>query len=341
MRADGCVFLAAVTASGLCLADTVTLTNGDALSGQIVERTDAQVVLDHAVLGRLTLPAGQVASVTSEQEAPPAVAAQVTGRSAGATETPPTPAAEQPAGTVAPAAAAVAQEPAPPPPGWFGTSLFRGWKTTLAAGFSGAAGNSVNQSVNAQFKMTYEDADDRIAWDNTYFLKNEGDTRSQNEFKSELVRDWLIPDSKWFYFANAAYQYDDLESWQHRTSGFGGVGYTWVKNDDFEFLTRFGAGLTYEFGEVQELTPEALIGAVVVKWKIADNQTLSASNTLIPSFSHLGEYRNTSSLEWKLAVDKDSGMSVKLGLENEYESEPEGDDRHNDLKYYGAIVWDF
>ncbi len=339
MRVDGCVFLAAVAASGWCLADTVNLTNGDALSGTVVEQSESAVVLDHAVLGRLTLSAADVASVVTGGEAPAAVAAEVTGRGDGATEAPPAGAAAEPAGAVASAPAA--EEAEPLPTGWFGSDLFAGWKTTLAVGFSGASGNTENNSINAQFKMTYEDDSDRIAWNNTYFLKTESGDRSQNEFKSEYIRDWFISESKWFYFAQGTYQYDDFEAWLHRTSGFAGVGYTWVKNDDFEFLTRFGAGLTYEFGDVNELTPEALIGAVVVRWKVTENQTLSVSNTFIPSFSDLGEYRNQSTLEWKLAVDRDSGMSVKLGLDNEYESHPEDGDRHNDLKYYGAVVWDF
>lgn len=338
MRVRGALLLAwiAVGGSAAAAADTVKLANGDVVTGTVVEQTDAGVTLDHAVLGRMTLAAAQVAEVARGASAPAAVAAEATGSGTAATEATPNP---QPPGAAS--AVATAASPADLPRGWFGTSLFRGWKTSLAAGFSGSAGNTEGNSVNAQFKMAYEDDRDRIVWDNTYFLKTQSGERSQNEFKTDLVRDWFIPDSKWFWFASAGYQFDDFKAWEHRASVFGGPGYTWVKNDDLEFLTRFGAGVTYEAGQVDELTPEALIGAAIVKWNITETQTLSASNTFYPSFRALGEFRNVTSLEWKVKLDGASGLSLKLGLENEYESAPDDGDEANDIKYFGALVVDF
>ena len=43
------------------LAETLELTNGDKVSGEVVERTDAHVVLAHAVFGRIVVPNDQIA----------------------------------------------------------------------------------------------------------------------------------------------------------------------------------------------------------------------------------------------------------------------------------------
>ena len=41
----------------------IELTTGEVLRGQLVEQTDDAVVFEHPVLGRLTIPAGSVASL--------------------------------------------------------------------------------------------------------------------------------------------------------------------------------------------------------------------------------------------------------------------------------------
>lgn len=340
MRIGGyCSFAAALLAAGPLVADTVHLTNGDTLSGVVVEQAGGMVVLDHPLLGPITLPAAQVASITPTPAPPPVEAAS-------AAVEPDQGAAPQPQTPPGPPAIATTPQTAPPPiapveRGLLGTGLFAGWDSSFAAGFTGSSGNSDTLAINAQFKTKYEDKRDRWLWDTTYFLSEDDGEKSRNEFKSQLTKDWLIPESPWFYFAQATYEYDQFQDWKHRASGFGGVGYTFVNTDKLEFNGRLGAGLTKEFSGGRDLTPEALVGATLVRYKITPNQNLTGSLTVYPSLSQPGEYRSVAGIEYQVAIDHADGLSLKLGIENEYESETSGDAKHNDLKYYGALVYDF
>lgn len=62
----------------LCLQqpDTVLLTNGDRITGTVVERTPERVVVRTAYAGEIELDGSFVEGLLSEQEAPPAVAAE-------------------------------------------------------------------------------------------------------------------------------------------------------------------------------------------------------------------------------------------------------------------------
>lgn len=305
----------------VAMADQVELSSGDVLTGTVVEQSDEQVVLEHPVLGTLTVPAAHVAAVTI---APPA-------EDAAAPVEPP---AE---GDTAQAEAAEPVEVIPPsPPGFF-----EAWDLSLAVGFSGSSGNSDTNAFNAQFKALKEDETDRWLFDAGYFFGSDSGDRTRNEFTAELTKDWLMPDSPWFYFAKAGYQYDEFMSWESRISGFGGVGYTFIKEDDIEIVGRLGAGLTQELGGEENLTPEGLIGGSILRWHITENQNLTASTTLYPALDDWGEYRVTSAVEWTIKLDHADGLSLKLGLANEYETEVAPGDDHNDLKYYGALVLDF
>ena len=103
-------------------ADTVTLTNGDALQGEVIEQTETQTVLQHPVLGRIELAAEQVKAVTLEADA--------------AKET------VEPDPETSPVTPAPAVEPPPVerPGGLFHTGVMADWTSTLSAGLLGSSG---------------------------------------------------------------------------------------------------------------------------------------------------------------------------------------------------------
>ena len=78
-----------------------------------------------------------------------------------------------------------------------------------------------------------------------------------------------------------------------------------------------------------------------MKWDITDKQLLTFSNTYYPDLEEIEEFRNITKAEWLLKMDAAKNMSFKLGLENEHISDPGGSAESNDLKYYGALVFDF
>lgn len=344
MRTGSYVFLATLGATTcVAQAETIRLANGDVVTGAVTATTDTAITLEHPALGNITIARTAIAEIAASSAG---VAGVVAPTGSDAPPAPQPPATAAPVPGPAGAAAGVNTTPSPETPsaeprGLFGTGLFRGWDMQLTAGINGTAGNSDTVSAVAKFKASFEDAENRWLWDNSYFLTNETGERSQNEFRSELTRDWLIPGSPWFYFLRGIYEYDEFEDWQHRASGFAGVGYTFIKQDKFELNGRIGAGLTKEFKGDRELTPEALVGATLVRYRLTPNQTISGSATFFPALDELGEFRLTTGLEYELKLNTADGLSFKIGIENEYESDVDEDESNNDLKYYGALVYDF
>lgn len=148
-------------------------------------------------------------------------------------------------------------------------------------------------------------------------------------------------------------QYDDFQAWQLRLGGFAGVGYAVTGKEDVDrgrwpiledeklsLLTRVGAGGSYEFGDVNEFVPEALL-AVEAAYKFDDDKSLRLVNTLFPDLDDFGESRNTTELSLKVLLDHGRGLSLKVGAFNEYLSRTEGESSHNSLSYFVNLVYDF
>jgi len=314
--------------------DVVTLSNGDEIRCRVVDHTDERVIVDHPVLGRVTLTGEQVTEIKIATP-PPADA-----------DTPPAPAKPKgDGGSATPdgpgEATSPVPEPAPVDAGLFGTGLMRDWERRLDIGFSGSEGNSESFNVTAAFKGRYKSDTDRWLLDLKYFRGSSDGDRSKNEFLGQVTKDWLLPDSNWFLWAKGEYRYDQFQAWEHRISGFGGLGYTLLDNEKIEVVSRGGLGATYEFGDVNEFTPEALFSGAVIRWHINDIHTLAAETTVFPNLEDLGEYRWTNSAEWLIRLDDANGLRLKFGIEHEYESDPAEGDEATDIRYYGALAIDF
>ncbi len=219
--------------------------------------------------------------------------------------------------------------------------FFFGWKKTLAAGVTGSDGNSDTFSAYAEFKTGYEDDRDRWKMHANFFYGEDDGENTRNQYEAGVTKDWLVPGSREFYWANLLHEYDRFTGWQERTSGFAGIGYAFIDRSDYEMLGRAGAGGNYEAGQVNEFTPELFLG-LTGEWTISENATFNWYTTFFPSLDPVfEEFRNVSGLAYKVSVDAARGMSLKLGVENQYNSEVAEDTKRNDLKYYAALVLDF
>ncbi len=285
------LLLLLVPVSALAQTETIELSNGDKVTGTVVERTDEKIVLDHDVFGRIEIPLAQL------------------------------------------------MQPEPPNPGLFGTGFLEGWTRTFSLGLSGQEGNSKTLDIIATLDADFEDENRRWAFDARYnYSTANSDTTNHNAMVA-LGRDWLFSESRWFTFARGRFDYDDFRTWELRLQGDGGVGYEFIKWETFELRGRTGPSLVQEFSESQ-FRAEWLAGPEFV-WHLTPNQKLEASNFFFYSFTPWAEYRNLSDVHWQWNLAEKPALSLKAGLENEYQSDVESGIKKNDLKYYTSIGIDF
>ena len=156
-----------------------------------------------------------------------------------------------------------------------------------------------------------------------------------------FVNDWLFKDSPWFVFASGRVDFDDFQDWDYRGNAAVGVGYELIDTDTLTVRLRGGVGAVKEFGsDDEDVRPEGNVGGEL-KWQITPRQTFAAAVTAYPSFDEFGEVRARASADWTLKVDQADGVSLKVGVVDEYDSLADGDTDKNDFKYYGALVIDF
>ena len=228
----------------------------------------------------------------------------------------------------------------PPNPGLFGTRFLRGWARRVDLGVNGEQNNSPSLSVTFGSKFAYDDPWTRWRFNGRYFYNNSDDDDNDNNATFDLSRDWLVPESRWFGFAAGRYQFDQFKAWEHRVTLAGGPGFHLVNSEQHTLDVTVGPAFTREFGTSKANKGEALLG-LSYDWKISERQSFDFDNQYFVEFTPIaGDWRNFTRLNWSLRLTESPVLSLKLGLQNEYESNPDPGDENNDLKYFLTLGMD-
>lgn len=221
------------------------------------------------------------------------------------------------------------------------TSWKDGWDFSANVGLSGSTGNTESVSGRAALSGERDTSKYETSLAMSYTYASADGNKSTSRGEVSLRNDWLT-NSKWRYFAQGKYEYDEFQQWDHRLSGAAGVGYEFIKNDKHTLVGRVGLGGSYEMGGTaqEEFVPEGLVG-LDWKYRISENSTLKASTTYFPSFDDFGEFRWVSGAGLEVVMDKESGMTLNTGFEHRHDSNPGSGFKNNDLDYYMGLGWKF
>jgi hypothetical protein len=210
-----CILLGLLMASSVA-AETIELKNGTKLENvTIVERTRDHVVAQHPVLGRMEIPALEI-----KPEDEPKVK-----------------------------------------PGLLGTRFMRGWDRSVSMGFAGSSGVTEEMNLNADLRASYESDHNRAVFVTRYYLAKarqdvskfdaQGNpstgtelNNTNNQVGTTYLHDFLMKDSKWFFFGTGAHTYDEFQDWKNRFVVAAGMGYDWMRTDDWTISSRVGPGYT-------------------------------------------------------------------------------------------------
>jgi hypothetical protein len=304
-------------AAGALANDTVT---GNTTSNE----TERAAALERLEAARVAFEAARAELEAAQREAASLSGGEVVTSNAGVEENT----------TVQPEAEP--EQPADP------SSWTDGWDWKAVVGLNGASGNNENFSARAAISGERNTSKYETTLGLAYTYGTSDGTKNTSRGVAQINNDWLT-DSKWRYFAQGKYEYDEFQQWDHRLSGAVGVGYELYKDEKTTLLIgRIGVGGYYEIGNMadEEFIPEGLVG-LDLKHQWTENTTIVASSTYYPSFDDFGEFRWNTNAGIEVVMDKESGMTLNAGFEHRHDSMPGANTKPNDVDYYMGLGWSF
>ena len=220
-------------------------------------------------------------------------------------------------------------------------SFWEGWSRSVEVGLNGSTGNTERFNLRAALTTERLTKEMETRASMTYSIGTEEGNTTENKFIAAARNDWLVPDSKWRYFARGTLEYDEFQAWDWLLTANGGVGYDLIKDDEFLLIGRAGLGVSQKFGgDVDDrFRVEALVGGDF-EWTITERQKLFVTADYYQAINLWPAYRITSTGGYEILVDPETNLSLRLGYDWQYDSDP-GDAKRSDLDYFALLVWTF
>ena len=369
-RAAGAWF-ALLTGFGLAAhAEDITLISGEVLEAEIIGQTAGHITVDHQLLGEMHIPLETIALIDDEplgdwlghmraaeasesvdavlasnEHTPPLVEPPHLagdGDGEGSTE-----AEEQDVREEVKTMEVIADVPDDEPP----KRPRPQWDYKLEFGLIGTHGNSEDLNLRTGVRAERKSESNRLAFDANYrFGTSRGDT-SENKWSAGGIIEWPFKGTKWTGFLQGRVESDEFASWDHRITGGAGVQYRLYERKklgtekasfgELDLTLRGGFGFRQEFGSQKDgFAPEGLLGASS-RWYITERMRVNAESTFYPDFRDGGEFRVVSKADWTIDIDQMDGVSFKIGVEHEYDSQVNPGLAHNDVRGYATLVVNF
>ncbi|MCC5786061.1 MAG: DUF481 domain-containing protein [Phycisphaerales bacterium] len=220
-------------------------------------------------------------------------------------------------------------------------SFFRGWDGSAEVGMNGSTGNTERFNLRAGINAERDTDRTFTTTSLTYTYAKEDGNDTENRLRFQLRNDWKLADSRWFVFAQGSAEYDDFQDWDVRLDGFLGLGYRFIDTERTRLNGRLGTGLSYDIGgSDNRIRLEGLAGADI-RHQITERQLFRADVEYLPEYANFAHYRIRARASYEIIVDPEVNLSLKLGVENRYDSDPGEGFKRNDLDYFAVLAWSF
>lgn len=303
-----------IVCAGAARADTVELESGDKLEGEILEKNDEQIVMQHPTLGRIVIPMSDVKPAEEEKVEPGLFGTKVLE-------------------------------------GW-SKALSAGVSGSSGKSKENTANVDLNLNRETERNRMLFASRYFLARSSGNTTENAWDTRYTHDFlfpghsffpfltlnyRMDTQQDWRHRLSGQ---AGGGYEFVKNEEWEVIGRLGGGISQTLGDYRDHEEPDGNPATRPAKVGPNPVRTePNALAGLQTL-WNYYDGQSLSAVTLYLLDLADVPNYRSESRAEWKLAVGPVEGLAFKLGTSFIYDSHEIGKLKR-DFRYYGNLVYDF
>jgi hypothetical protein len=219
----------------------------------------------------------------------------------------------------------------------------RHWKYRTVANFSGRSGNSDERRVGTGVTANLQGKQDELRINGSYDSRESGGRKSSDQRKLGVRYTSYFSDP-WGWYVKQEFEDDQFKNIELRSMS--SIGFSYRRLDKRKKKLELNAGLNYRHETYVDQTPESSnIGLDLgldhffgIERRFEIHNELS----VVPSVEDLTNYLISHDSYVDMPFNNSSRWKLRLGLENEYNSQPTGDRASIDSRYYSSFVaeWD-
>ncbi|MDP8258206.1 MAG: DUF481 domain-containing protein [Candidatus Aadella gelida] len=294
-------------------ADEIYLKNGDKITGEVIEEKKTKIILKTHAMGEVVVLKDDIERISRKdiKHEEESSSSAIDGSSTGTIEKKESPKIE--------------------------------WKRQVSAGYNASQGNTKEEKMFAEvlFNRKIKSVDEVTVKGKVYYSEADKKMETQQWYGMGRYAFSFGENKKWYNFYRIEADHDRFASINYRVIPVAGVGLWIIKSEDIKLLTELGIGLEHTnfTDETKETDEPILAPRLFYEHVIFKNVTFTENLYAYPSLGEFGEYRLRSETSVAMRINKT--LSVKIGIEDEYNSNPSLDVKNNDLRVITSLAADF
>ncbi|MDG2168801.1 MAG: DUF481 domain-containing protein [Opitutales bacterium] len=213
----------------------------------------------------------------------------------------------------------------------------RKWKFDVSADISGKSGNSGRSAVGIGATAVLESKQDRLMFYGSIDNAEENDNTTADEIKGGIDFSSFFSDSMSWY-VRGEMEKDDIELLDLRTTAAFGIGKHVIRKDDQKLEFRGGLAYRYENFNDGTKVESPGIDLALIHYKELNWGMLNNLLTYNPSFEDFVNFRVYHETSLDLPVGTSEFWKLRIGVSNDYNSEPVAGLDEMDTTYYARLL---
>lgn len=221
-------------------------------------------------------------------------------------------------------------------------SMQRTWKYQIAGSINGKSGNTDEKSFGADVSATLVGKNDELKFYGSYDRQETEGEKTVDERKAGMRYTSYFNDP-WGWYVRQELENDVFENIKLRSVTAGGFSYRFANEDHYKLSGN--AGLSYRYETYEDGTDDSdsigLDAGVQHFYRLNNRFEINNELTWVPSIEDFASYllKQNSWLDFPLGDSK--LWKIRVGLKNDYNSQPEGGRKKTDTTYYSSLVVDW
>jgi len=221
--------------------------------------------------------------------------------------------------------------------------LLRRWKYKTVANFSGRSGNSDERRIGLGVTASLSGKKDELRLNGSYDTRESRGNKSSDQHKIGARYTSYFNDP-WGWYVRQEFEEDRFKNIQLRSMS--AVGFSYRRLDKKKKKMELNAGLNYRHETYADQTQESSnLGLDLgLDHFLGIDRRFEIHNelTIVPSIEDLENYLVSQDSYVDMPLNSSTRWKLRLGLENDFNSQPTGDRASLDSRYYSSFVteWD-
>jgi putative salt-induced outer membrane protein YdiY len=329
-------------AAGALNADRIETTNGSILTGTITLIDKGVIHLETSYAGTLKIDQSQVASFESEEPrvvrlaSGTVMAGPISGDSTGTIRI----RSEDGVLETNPSKVAAAWSPGAEDPEVARSR--REWRYNAQLDVNGDTGNNENFRLGAGLRAELKGPDDTLTFFFNYEQADENGNKTEDMAIGGASYESFFSEVFGWY-ARTELETDNIDNIKMRSTNGAGLSYRLINTENQSLIARTGAGYRYtafDNDKDDESSPTLDFG-LAHSYRFNEIARMVNEITFVPAIDDFSVYRVVHDSGFEIPIGSGDNWKIRVGISNEYESEPAAEE-NLDTSYYTRMIysWD-